>query len=387
MKFLRNSFSYLLFAFSYLFSYSQTDSCHLRISLLTCGPGDELYSIWGHTGIRVIDSSTHMDVVFNYGLFDDSDPYFYIKFTRGIMRYAVGAETFDDFMQEYIEEKRSVTEQELFLSCAEKNNLFNALKENITIQKRYYDYHFYKDNCTTRAKEIIKKNIGNTLEFRNIIPIKAPTFRNLIHRYLDSAHHSWDKLGIDLLLGSHLDKQVNNEESMFLPDYLMMGFDSATIHQHKLVGDKKIILTHANKDAGSFLWFTPFALFSLLATIFIVLTFSSSALSLRLLHMLDIIFFLAIGLLGILIAAVWIGRVDTVCRNNINILWAWPTHVVFAFIIKNKNTWIQKYFLITAITSCILLLGWFWWTQELNNAIFPLLIIIIIRSFFISRKK
>ena len=130
MKFFCRLLFIQLFCFAYLISFSQTDTCRLRISLLTCGPGEELYSTFGHTAIRVTDSSNRMDIVFNYGTFDDSDPYFYVKFTRGIMRYALSAEAFSDFMQEYISDKRSVTEQVLLLSCTEKSNLFSALKEN-----------------------------------------------------------------------------------------------------------------------------------------------------------------------------------------------------------------------------------------------------------------
>ena len=78
---------------------AQTDSSQQRISLLTCGPGEDLYSIWGHTAIRVIDTAQQADIVFNYGTFDDSDPLFYIKFTRGIMIYSVAPYAFTDFIQ------------------------------------------------------------------------------------------------------------------------------------------------------------------------------------------------------------------------------------------------------------------------------------------------
>ena len=89
------TFGFLLFTIHFsLFTFSQTDSCKLRISLLTCSPGEELYSTWGHTAIRVTDSVTGIDMVFNYGTFDDSDPDFYAKFTRGLMIYALSAYPF-----------------------------------------------------------------------------------------------------------------------------------------------------------------------------------------------------------------------------------------------------------------------------------------------------
>ena len=109
--------------FCTFYGRAQPDTCRLRISLLTCGPGQDLYSIWGHTGVRLIDSGRGADVVFNYGTFDDSDPLFYIKFTRGIMMYSVTPSTFTDFMEEYKYFKRSVTEQVLNLDCNTKIEL------------------------------------------------------------------------------------------------------------------------------------------------------------------------------------------------------------------------------------------------------------------------
>ena len=103
-------------------------------------------------------------------------------------------EYFKDFMEEYIADKRSVTEQELQLSCSEKINLFNSLKENCRDENKSYDYQFYKDNCTTRAKAIIKKNISEAIIFKNILPAKAPTFRQLIHNCLGwLTIYSWSK--------------------------------------------------------------------------------------------------------------------------------------------------------------------------------------------------
>lgn len=376
-----------LFFLAHSISFSQTtDTCHLRISLLTCGPGEELYSTFGHTAIRVVDSTANLDIAFNYGTFDDSDPYFYVKFTRGIMRYALSAYSFRDFMQEYVADKRSVTEQVLELNCTEKKHLFDALKKNAGEENRYYGYQFYLDNCTTRARDIIKRNTNDPIFFKNILPEKAPTFRELINNYLDSGNQYWNKFGIDLLLGSNLDKQATNEQAMFLPDYLMKGFDSASQHQQAIVIKKQIILPagRKNKDTA---WFTPFILFSVLAFFFVLLSVSKNERAKKLLYIADIIFFLLVGLLGVTITFLWLARVDMVCRNNLNILWASPTHVVMAFLTKKNQVWARNYFRAVAFIAFILLIGWAWLPQQLDSAFAPLLIIIITRSVFISRKK
>src|SRR5688572_22121444 len=112
------------------FSSAQTDSCNLRISLLTCSPGEELYSSFGHTALRVTDLSGGGDLVFNYGTFDDSDPYFYVKFTRGLMLYALSVYPFRDFQYEYQVQNRGVIEQVLQLTCEEKQKMNAQLRLN-----------------------------------------------------------------------------------------------------------------------------------------------------------------------------------------------------------------------------------------------------------------
>ena len=63
----------IFIAFILLFtnkSFSQQDtttSKHLQISVITCSQGNELYAVFGHTAIRIIDSTNHTDIFYNYG--------------------------------------------------------------------------------------------------------------------------------------------------------------------------------------------------------------------------------------------------------------------------------------------------------------------------------
>jgi Domain of unknown function (DUF4105) len=364
---------------------AQPDSCHLRISLLTCGPGQDLYSIWGHTGVRFTDSARQADVVFNYGTFDDSDPLFYVKFTRGIMMYAVAPYSYQDFMLEYIADKRSVTEQVLDLSCEEKIRLAKALWNNTKDENKLYPYHFYADNCTTRARDIILHNIDTAIQFKDIRPRAGiSTYRQLIHSYMNSNSQAWNRFGIDVLLGNHLDEAMTNKQAMFLPDYLMKGFDSATLHQHVLVSEINILLPYGQQDNPTF--FTPVFLFSLILVIMIALSFAKTKTTARTLTILDSLFFLLTGLLGLLMLVLWLARVDMVCRNNYNILWALPTHAVIAFVITKQKKWIRYYWLATAIINGLLLLTWKWLPQEMNNSILLIVIILLFRSIVRYRK-
>lgn len=367
-------------------SHAQVDSCDLRISLLTCSPGEELYSSFGHTAIRVIENSANRDIVFNYGTFDDSDPYFYVKFTRGLMEYALSVYPYRDFEYEYKIQNRSVIEQVLQLSCAEKQQLFSKLQENALEKNRFYFYYFLDDNCTTRAKDMVKKSSSSPLTLTNILPEHKPTFRNLIHSYLDKSDQPWSKLGIDILLGSRLDKKVTNEESMFLPDYLLEGFDSANISSRPLVSEKQTIVQAETVEVEKS-WFRPLLFFSILFAFVAALTLLGTKWAQQLMNIFDRVFFFGVGLLGLLLVTLWIIRVDTVCRDNFNLLWALPTHIYIAFVLGRNKTWIRKYFRIVIIISLLTGIGWFFLPQQMNVAILPLLLIIITRGYFRSKKR
>ena len=377
----------------------KTDSCTMEISLLTCAPGTDLYSLFGHTAIRVRDTRRGMDIVYNYGTFDDTDPMFYVKFMRGIMRYSLSADTYDSFMQEYVFEHRAVTAQVLDLSCTEKNNLYEALRKNTLDENRLYDYYFLNDNCTTRAGKIIESKVQDSLMYKNILPINSSvvlppangslsgpglTFRDMIHEYLDKQHASWSEFGIDLFLGSNLDKKVTNMEAIhFLPDYLFEGMDSAYTGKKQIVSAKRKLLEFPNAKRISE-GLTPTAFFECLLLGFIMLfLFRASPRIRKVIFIFDIVFFSLLGLLGILMAAMWLGRVDDVCSKNINLLWAIPTHIIAVFFIRKKYSWVKYYFLVTAILALILAIGFPWWSQRMNSAVLPILGIIIFRGFYL----
>jgi len=360
--------------------FAQSDSCRLRISLLTCSPGAELYSLFGHTAIRVTDSTAGTDLVFNYGTFDDTDPYFYVKFTRGLMRYALSVYPFSDFEWEYQAQNRSVIEQELQLSCAQKTALYEQLKINAQEDNRFYDYYFLEDNCTTRAMDMILQSAGAAVTTRNFLPAQTPTYRQMLHDYLDKGRQPWSKFGIDILLGSRLDQEVTLKEAMFLPDYLMTGFDSTFIAAEPLVLNKRTVLPNVPQPMAN-PWFTPWLFFTLLFLIVAVCTFAPSARIRKAMLRFDTIFFLLVGLLGWLLVILWIIRLDTVCRNNLNVLWALPSHFIIAFQLHKKRKWVRSYLRIVIAISTLLLAGWVLLPQRMNPGLIPVIGIILLRSF------
>lgn len=366
------------------FSFAQ-DSCNLRISLLTCAPGEELYSTFGHTALRVQDEARGTDFVFNYGTFEFG-PDFYMQFIKGRLLYFLSVEDFNDFMYEYKIESRSVQEQVLQISCEEKQKLYAALQINAQEQNRYYKYDFLFDNCTTRAGVIVEKNTNTPVTFKKILPKQTPTFRDLIHSYLNAGHEYWSKLGIDILLGAKLDRKVTNHEAMFLPDYLLKGFDSAIVNNHRLVNPPQTILQLPSplKDKS---FFTPGLVFTLLLLIILVLSFLQSQWARAVITVFDFLFFFVLGLAGVLLLFMWFGTDHKVCQNNYNLFWALPTNVIMAFFVGSKKGWVKKYFSVVFWLTAVLALTWFVLPQQMNNALIPIVLLIINRSWHLSKIK
>jgi hypothetical protein len=368
-------------------TFAQSDSCHLRISILTATPGEELYSTFGHSALRVTDSTNNSDIVYNYGTFNFDEPNFYFKFVRGKLPFYLSTDYFDNFILEYQQENRGITEQVLNLTCSEKYRINELLQENMLGPNRVYKYDFTFDNCTTRLRDLIEKTTDSTVHFGEALKMKE-TFRDLIYEYLNYGDKQWSKLGIDILLGSKTDAIMKPREVMFLPDYLMKTFDSSTIEARPLVAEKhalfKINYSPIEKDNLTH----PLFIFTCLFVLIALLSYSKNFFIQKLLSAFDGFLFFIIGLLGILLVFMWFGTDHIMCRNNYNLLWAWPTNIVAAFYIHSKKSWAKKYFILYAVFNLILLGFWFFLPQHMNPALIPIILILIFRSFiYISHKK
>lgn len=360
------------------------DTCTLRISLLTCSPGEELYSTFGHSALRVSDASSGSDVIFNYGTFQFGDD-FYTKFVRGKLLYMVSIEDYKDFAAQYRYESRTIQEQVLQLSCAERGTLYAALQENAKEENRYYRYDFLFDNCSTRLRDMIRKNTQDSVRFGNILPAKIPTFRNLLYTYLDNGAQHWSKFGIDLLLGSRLDRKVSNEEAMFLPDWLLKGIDQARKGETRLAAPPLTVLAMPSPLRGSSV-FQPMVVFSLALLLLIVASFVPNTRFQRGLAIFDFALFFILGLVGCLLIFMWTATDHALCRDNYNLLWALPTHAIAAFFLWRKGRLVQYYLLVTIIIQAVLLVGWIFLPQQFNLAFLPIILIILLRSWLLITK-
>ncbi len=352
------------------------DSSHIQVSLLTCTSGEELYSTFGHTAIRIVDSSSLTDVVFNYGTFNFDDPNFYTKFIRGKLLYFISTDNFNDFKDEYQSSNRGITEQILNLSAKDKIDILEFLYNNVKEENKYYKYDFIYDNCTTRIRDIILQHKKNNIDFISVLP-KGFTFRNAIHDCLDKTGKCWSKLGIDILLGSPTDKIMSVNESLFLPENLMKTLDKNN-QQHLIISSKQ--LYPLNPTQNRFSIFTPLNIFSFILLMVIFLNFLDSVFIKNFITGLDGLLFCFVGLLGVGLVFMWTSTDHAMCKYNYNLLWALPTHCVMAFFINKKSRWVNYYFIATAIITSVVILIWAFLPQEMNLSLIPFLLLIVYRS-------
>jgi len=210
-----------------ILSMKATSMDSIRISLLTCAPGSEIYTLFGHSGIRYENLSKQEDWVFNYGLFSFRESNFVLRFVKGETDYQLGVIPFRYFETEYAMRGSSVYQQEINLTAQEKEKLVNLLLDNYKPANRVYRYNYFYDNCTTRARDKIEESIQGKVVYPESDRIVS--YRDIIHEY--TAGSKWSEFGIDLCLGSEADEPIDVRRQMFAPFYMLAAARGAMIHR------------------------------------------------------------------------------------------------------------------------------------------------------------
>ncbi len=348
------------------------------ISLLTCEQGEELYSIFGHSAIRVNDPVNKVDKVYNYGTFNFDTPNFYPKFIRGQLEYTLGVNTYERFMRAYRYDQRSVSEQVFIMDSSQMNKIYSLLEENYLPENRNYRYDFFYDNCATRIRDIIENSFKG--DFKFVIPEDEPemTYRQRLDYFLKDA--PWADFGIDLILGYPSDKQAGFYGKMFLPDYLKEGLLQGEISSVPLISTDRSVFKAAPASPKKSLW-TPSVVFWIICLIYAIISMLNWAHPIT--RVLDFILFGLAGIAGIQFLFMWFGTNHIATHQNLNMLWAFPLHIILAiqFFRKELTGFWWYYLWAVIIMNIVILIGWYWWPQQYHVAIIPILIAMIIRAF------
>lgn len=278
IKYFFRCFFVLLLTFLSTTSQAQSRDS-IEVSLLTCGPGTEVYSLYGHTAIRYRNMTTGEDLAINYGVFSFQQDFFVLRFIFGLTDYEMGIMSFDDFVEAYQHEGRWVKEQSLNLTQEEKVALAIAFNRNFQPENREYRYNFIYNNCTTKARDIISEQIKGKIDYHQV-KYGISTYRHEVS--VLCANHPWARFGNDLLLGYKADRFITPEECHFLPMELFKAFEKATIEGPDSTQRKLVVATRdviSEERAAAFIpanhgkaVLTPFALLSMLSVV--ILAFS-----------------------------------------------------------------------------------------------------------------
>ncbi|WP_299114661.1 DUF4105 domain-containing protein [uncultured Winogradskyella sp.] len=376
----------LLFFFSYNFSQQLQLSPQAEVSVLTFGPGTNLNDAFGHNAFRIKDRAQGIDLVYGYGGYDFEAPNFYLKFAQGKLNYLISRKKFSDIFQLYRYYDRTIDEQTLNFDQDQKQKLYNYLDNNYKPENRRYLYDFFYDNCATKIRDVTNSSASQGIRFSEIKDEEKKTFRTLIHEQVGL--NTWGSFGIDIALGSIIDKQATSAEQMFLPKYIFKNFENAQIGSKTLVkGTNTIYKSRHNKGYKTNLFFSsPIVIMSILSALIIYLTYRDYK-SKKRTKWLDVILFGITGIIGVALLLLWFGTDHTATGYNYNLLWAFPINlfVIGQLFKKQTKNWFRSYIKFLIIMLALMIMHWFIGIQVFAIALLPLLIALLIRYLYLLR--
>jgi hypothetical protein len=378
---MKGKFALLLLIFAFLNQLiSSQEKPEAEVYLLTCGPGTETYSVYGHSALRIVIPEKNSDIVYNWGVFDFSTPHFGWEFAKGRLDYMLGVSSYDGFLKEYYAEQRWVISQKANLESKDIEKLFILIADNLKPENVKYKYDFYYDNCSTRIRDLLEKAIGEDLIYPpEELKKDLRTFRNLTGDY--EKVYPWTKLGIDLLIGSPGDKKASFRDRMFLPVGLKNGLSDLHIRRNgkmiPLLTNPDIVLDFEQPVLKEKLFTAPLFIFSLLLIIVIILSGLTRGKPGN--TVIDICLFTGLSLLAILMIFSNFLTDHQQLRWNLNIIWLNPFLLLcLSSIVFNRNWYI--WFRITFYLAAGFLLFIVILPQQINNAFVPVIMMLLLRS-------
>lgn len=298
----------------------------VTVSLLTMGDGAQVWEMFGHSAIRIRNDVDGRDTVFNWGEFDMRAPHFILHFLQGLNWYQMGGQTMSSLVYAYRYWNRSVTEQELDLTDAQKDSLIDIIRVNAEPQNLLYRYDYFVDNCATRPRDILDRVLGGQLR------VGADSVTPTSYRYHALRLMQGDMplvVGVDIGLGEPSDRPITKWQEMFLPEKLHDWVASKQVRDstggaggamHPLVRHEQVIYqsTRAPEPTAP-PKLAPFltALGIVLGAIFLWLGMRDGLTAAAVVYAL---WALVCGLLGIILTALWTVTDHRFAHYNENLL-------------------------------------------------------------------
>ena len=377
----------ILFAFALIFfsiniyANELEDKNRYKISILSIGEGPSLVDAFGHTAIRVKDEELKNDVVFNFGVYDFNSPNFYSNFVKGRPEYKLGIQNYYNLTQNYVRQKRYIVEHQLNLDQNSIKIIIDLLVEKLN--DPYYIYDYFRDNCTTRAADIVIDKTNNKFKDEKLESEDIVSYRELIHGKINE--NSWAALGIDLCLGAIIDKKIKTRETFFLPENLMNYLDlyEGDIIKRNIIYRPESAISYRENIPSPLLINLILSLIIIAVTIF---NFKRNKWN----KSLDALIFLISGSIGVLIIYLWFFSNHFAGAQNFNFLWAFPFNFALIFAIYKSKipNWSIGFIKLLIIMIILLFLHWSTGVQKYNLTLLPIFVALLIRySFLVHQIK
>lgn len=358
---------------------SRMDS--VEISLLTCSPHEAIYSLYGHTAIRINDQRNGEDLAVNYGLFSFEKPHFVLRFLFGLTDYEMGIEPFEAFCRQYRYYGSSVTQQVLDLTNEEKWNIVKAVNINYMPENSVYRYNYFYDNCTTRAVDMLTTHLADAHVVFEGEQQKYPSFREMVHGCLP--HHPWNRFGNDMLLGVKADCKTTLREHQFLPANAMDDFRHAMIvrqdgSNRPLVLREEIVVPEGAQDVWKDFPLSPKDVFLIVLAITVLITLLE-AFTRKVLWGYDALLMILCGLAGIVLFLMLFSQHPTVRVNLLLLLLnPLPLFFIWRMIRRARKRLPDRQYVGWIILICLFFIGGIW--QHYAEGIFLLASSLLIRN-------
>lgn len=303
------------------------------------GPGADLWEKFGHTALMIRDDAQGTEVAYNWGLFDMSEPDFLSRFIKGTPRYWMAGFEAGAMIQSYAASNRTVYVQRLRLTPAQRVAIRDYVQRNAEEDNKYYQYDYYRDNCSTRVRDLLDGALGG--EIRRATSNIGTTFTYRSRTAAITQYNLPVYAGIQLIVGQRGDRPLSVWDDMFLPERLMAGVRGVFVHdstggQARLVASEDTLFRGTRPAIPDF---PPrrveyFALAGLALGAMILIAGREAGRgrrhARRPLALGVLVWCIFSGMLGVILLLAWTATQHWVMANNENVLQANPVSLLVA---------------------------------------------------------
>lgn len=201
---------------------------HLEVFLMTVGPGDVIWERFSHNALVIRDDITGTEIAYNWGIFDFNESDFIPRLLKGQMRYWMASYRPTDMIESYRRANRNVWIQKINLTPNQRLDLQDHLRETDTEANRYYQYDYYRDNCSTRIRDALDHILSGQIRATTEVIETENTYRWHTARILEPVLLAYS--GIQFVVGNRGDKPISAWDEMFLPLLLQRYLEEIKVH-------------------------------------------------------------------------------------------------------------------------------------------------------------